>query len=363
MPWSCLSPVNPYGVKMSESRSGAVSNAGAADVAMQFPAQSVPQSRAIEVSVSPSVAGALFGALDYLTAFPYGCTEQTMSSFLPNVIVTRALKELNVTADVNKDLLAGKLKAGLDRLSDFQREDGGWGWWKTDESDVFMTAYVVGGLSQAKSAGVAVNDDSLQRGLKWLRAAYDKNPKMAADLKAYVAYAMSQAGAVDAQVLEDAWNVHDKLTSDGAALLGLTFEAARNADRVAALEKQIEAGVKTDDAYAWWTGDRDYLMDYWFDTSSETTAMALKFLSHVKPDSPLLPKAVLYLMDHRQGYYWYSTKQTAMVIFGLTGLFEAARVELKPRRLTGNRHRQLGRIGAGESLRSGRRSFLLLPKR
>ena len=34
-----------------------------------------------------------FGALDYLTSYPYGCTEQTMSSFLPNVIVAQTLQE------------------------------------------------------------------------------------------------------------------------------------------------------------------------------------------------------------------------------------------------------------------------------
>ncbi len=37
----------------------------------------------------------------------------------------------------------------------FQHEDGGWGWWETDDSHPFMTAYVVAGLAQAQAAGVA----------------------------------------------------------------------------------------------------------------------------------------------------------------------------------------------------------------
>ena len=41
-----------------------------------------------------------------------------------------------------------KMQAGLERLKDYQHEDGGWGWWKEDESRVSMTAYVVGGLGQ-----------------------------------------------------------------------------------------------------------------------------------------------------------------------------------------------------------------------
>ena len=51
----------------------------------------------------------------------------------------------------------------------------------------------------------------------------------------------------------------------------------------------------------------------------ETTAYALKFLAKQRPQSPLLPKAALCLVNHRnEGYYWSSTKQTAMVIYGLT---------------------------------------------
>ena len=48
------------------------------------------------MSLAPSMAGSLLGALDYLTTFPYGCTEQTLSSFLPNVMVTRALTQLKL---------------------------------------------------------------------------------------------------------------------------------------------------------------------------------------------------------------------------------------------------------------------------
>src|SRR5438045_8896384 len=65
--------------------------------------------------------------------------------------------------------------------------------------------------------------------------------------------------------------------------------------------------------------DRDPLMEFYVDASAETTAYALKFLAKQRPQSPLLAKAALYLANHRdEGYYWSSTKQTAMVIYGLT---------------------------------------------
>ena len=45
---------------------------------------------------------------------------------------------------------------GLNRLYDFHHADGGWGWWKEGDSDHFMTAYVVWGMSLAKEAGIEV---------------------------------------------------------------------------------------------------------------------------------------------------------------------------------------------------------------
>ena len=316
-------PVEPQGVKITSSRSG--SQSGGVNIA--FPKAVVPLSRKLEIAVSPSIAGALFGAIDYLTEFPYGCTEQTLSSFVPNVIVSKALSDLNIKSDVNKQLLNQKISAGLDRLYDFQHEDGGWGWWKTDDSGIFMTTDAVAGLSQAKAAGVEVKPDALDNGVKWLKAAYPKEPRMLPDLKAYSVYALALAG--DNSLMEDAWGQRSGMTSYGRALLGLALESAKDA-RSAQMAAAIESDVKTNESEAWWPNDRDTLMDFYADTSSETTAFALKLLVHEKPQSPLLPKAAVYLMNHRsEGFYWYSTKQTAMVIYGLTDYLKSTG-ELKP---------------------------------
>ncbi len=64
--------------------------------------------------------GSLFGALDYLTSFPYGCVEQTMSSFLPDITVQQAVRDLGLKVDLDQAALQEKIRAGLDRLYTFQ---------------------------------------------------------------------------------------------------------------------------------------------------------------------------------------------------------------------------------------------------
>ncbi len=323
-------PVKPFGVRLSMSKNGSLDNPnGEAAADLAFPAEIDPASRTVEVSLSPSIAGTIFGALEYLTSFPYGCTEQTMSSFLPNVIVSQTLKELKIPAKIDAADLLKKTRAGLDRLYDFQHEDGGWGWWHDDPSHPFMSAYVVSGIAQAKAAGYPVRDEVIERGRAWLKQQLETNRELHADLRAYVAYALSASGVVDPKGLDAAWDKRDDMTSYGAAVMGHAFAATRD-PRLAEMLSRLESKAKSDELDAYWTVDHDHLMGFHGDTTTEATAFALKLLVRHKPDSPLIAKAAHWLASHRdEGYYWRSTKQTAMVVYGLTDYLRTSG-ELQP---------------------------------
>lgn len=72
------------------------------------------------------------------------------------------------------------------------------------------------------------------------------------------------------------------------------------------------------DTEAYWPSKYDYFLEFYVDDSVESTAYAVRLLSLTRPESPLLPKAAFWLVNHRDGgYYWMSTKQTAMAVFGL----------------------------------------------
>ena len=190
-------PVEPVGVPRTINGVGTISEkSGEGKVLVNFPANTDGAAHSLHVEISPSIAGSLFSALDYLTSYPYGCTEQTMSSFLPNVIVAETLKKLNLPSRINPSDLDAMVHAGLARLSDYQHDDGGWGWWKEDESRVFMSAYVVGGLAEAKRTYPPdpQSRQMLAKGIGYLRRQLADHPRMIPDLRAYVIYALSEAG-------------------------------------------------------------------------------------------------------------------------------------------------------------------------
>jgi hypothetical protein len=313
-------PVKGYGVQLSKGAAGTLSDGQSAKASLEGNGGH----RIVELRVSPSMAGSLFGALEYLTQFPYGCTEQTMSSFLPNIIVTRALNELGIKSNIKPAELQKKVDAGQTRLYDYQHDDGAWGWWKNDASHPFMTAHVVSGLKAARSAGYSINEDNLKRAETWLRSEFRRQSDARADLRAYIAMALGTKPE-----LEEAFRQRDRMTSYGLAFLGLGLDSIKD-PRAIEIAQALEAQAKQTASEAWWPGTRDPLLDFPNDIAPETTAHVLKLLSRTRPKSALLPKAASWLVAHKdQGEWWNSTKQTAMVIYGVTDYLKASG-ELKP---------------------------------
>jgi uncharacterized protein YfaS (alpha-2-macroglobulin family) len=319
-------PILPVGVKQTDAKSGSLTASDQDETTtVTLPGDPAQAGQALDITLGPSIAGSIFSALDYLTSYPYGCTEQTMSSFLPNIVVAQAMKDLQLKTTVDTPALEQKIQAGMARLKDFQHDDGGWGWWKDDDSLVFMTAYVVSGFGEAHAAGYDVDADSLGHGEDFLHSALANNPKMIADLRAYVVYALEINGAATSDEMTAAWNARGSMTTQGLSMVGLAFAGTGDTAKAQEMAAKVEslATVNTQEAY--WKSDYDSFMEFEIEDSAETTAYAVRLLSVAKPSSALLPKAAFWLVENRDGgYYWDSTKETAMVIFGLTEYMKAS---------------------------------------
>jgi alpha-2-macroglobulin len=304
-------PIVPRGLKETRADSFAIADDDADKVlTFSLPANADPNARTLRVEASPSIAGTLFGALDYLTSYPYGCTEQTMSSFLPNVIVTQALQSVKTATIKDTNDIGKKTRRGLRRLYAYQHEDGGWGWWKDDPTTAWMTAYVVDGLMQARKAGYDVDDTHLSNGAAALKKMLDENKdgsdnELAGDARAYAAYALAESGETDTRYLSDLFANRTKLTAYGRAFLALGL-AERGDKRAQVLAADIERTAKGNGAEAMW------------DNNTEATALSVKALARVAPQSQVLPQAARWLVGHRRfGYYWLSTRETAFAVYGL----------------------------------------------
>jgi uncharacterized protein YfaS (alpha-2-macroglobulin family) len=327
--------VVPHGLKQTLGGSMTLSDDSAdKTISLNLPGNAHSQARSLRIEAAPSIAGTLFGALDYLTAYPYGCTEQTMSSFLPNVVVAGALKEVKTTSIRATNDLGAKVQRGMDRLHDYQHDDGGWGWWKNDKSDAFMTAYVIDGLTLASRAGYKTDNSRITNGRDKLgrMIAAGKNDDGQAidpDTRAYMIYALGESGTLDGGLINELFSKRGELQPYGRALLALALKQRHDDGRAKQVAGEIEQSANTNQYDAHWESKHNS-HGYMVENDTEATALSLKALSRISPQSGLLAKTARWLVGNRRnGYYWDSTKQTAFAIFGLTDYVKVSK-ELSP---------------------------------
>ena len=328
--------VVPRGLHQVKNESAAFADENAEKTfSLNLPQSADASARSLRIDVAPSVAGTLFGALDYLTTYPYGCTEQTMSSFLPNVIVSQALHDVKSSSIRNSNDLPKKVQKGLDRLYAYQHNDGGWGWWKDDQSDPFMTAYVVSGLTLAKQNGYQPEDNRIASGREKLKQMLDSGTTEAGtqidlETRAFMVYALEESGGSDSRHLEKIVSERGSLQPYGRALLALTLKQRKDDKRARDVAAEIERTVTADDFSAHWESHRKAMLDFAESNDTEATALSLKALARVKPDSAMLPRVARWLVSNRRNsFYWNSTKDTAFAIFGLIDYLKVSR-ELSP---------------------------------
>lgn len=127
-----------------------------------------PSAGALEIELSPTVGSAVVQSLDELIGFPYGCVEQTMSRFLPTVVVADTLKKLSLPPIRRQAEIPSMVAEGYSRLRKMRIYNAAWGWWEYGDPDEFMTALVLEGLDLAKKAGYPSENLDPGPAVKWL---------------------------------------------------------------------------------------------------------------------------------------------------------------------------------------------------
>ncbi len=112
----------------------------------------------VEISSIPSMN--LQKRLNYLIEYPHGCIEQTTSAVFPQLV----LNQLTDLDDYKKIQVEKNVKAGISKLQNFQRPDGGFSYWPGGyESDEWGSNYAGHFLVEAQNNGYLVSDYMLQQ--------------------------------------------------------------------------------------------------------------------------------------------------------------------------------------------------------
>ncbi|HEX8848866.1 MAG TPA: alpha-2-macroglobulin family protein [Gemmatimonadaceae bacterium] len=120
-----------------------------------------PDRSRLEVSLGGSVLALVRGAYEQLRVYPWYCTEQVTSAGRPLLALYNAGLATGVTS-ITPAIAKRDLLRAVAMLSDRQREDGGIGYWGSDQwTSPWLTAYAGGFLLDARQAGIPVRDSVL----------------------------------------------------------------------------------------------------------------------------------------------------------------------------------------------------------
>lgn len=372
-------PIVIHGIMKQDSFSGAISpqkaEPGKADgkqnIASQTIEFTVPDQRKeeqsrLEVRYSPTLAGAMLDAVPYLVDYPYGCTEQTLNRFLPAAITQKVVRDMGVDistleqkyTNLNAQEIGAAqerakqwnktkcnpvfnpiemdkiVKDGVERISNMQCADGGWGWFSGSGEYSFphTTAVVVHGLFTARASDVRVSDEVFNRGVDWLQryeseqitllenALIEKKPeglrwKSSADnLDALIYDILAECGKHNPKMGEFLYRDRTKLSPYALALIGLAYDKTEQVEKRDMVIRNLSQFLRQDDENQTAYLELGCPYWYWYGSEIEAQAWYLKLLCRTN-QTELASRLVKYLLNNRKhATYWNSTRDTALVL-------------------------------------------------
>ena len=284
--------------------------------------------------------------LEKLIQMPFGCGEQNMIVFAPDVFITRYLKE---SGQLKPEIMA---KAELLMITGYQREltyrhnDGSFSaFGESDKSgSLWLTAFVLKSFDRAKEL-IYIDEEVLEKAKQWIISHQNKDgsfdqvgfvhhQEMMGGLKgktaltAYVALALLEAGEKTASAkavdyLEKSLeSIDDPYTM---ALVAYSLELAQSFSKDAAYRKLIGM-VKEDENGMYWEGTSTDIVPTEIKVrnmvrstaSIETTAYALMALV-LHGDNISANKTAQWLLGQRNALGGYgSTQDTVVALDALT---------------------------------------------
>jgi len=343
--------VEAEGVAQEVVNNLALSDGQTHNVSTGLPNNIVPGSDRTYLAVTSSYLTQTLDGLESLIQMPFGCGEQNMIVFAPDVYITRYLK---TSGQLKPEIMAKAEKlmiTGYQRELTFRRSDGSFSAFgqSDQEGSLWLTAFVLKCFSEAKDL-MYIDDGVLNDAKSWILS--HKNTDGSFDsvgfihhqellgglqgqtaLTAYVTIALLQAGEITgaASSVRYLETQLDK-TSDpyAVALISYALELAKSNKKDAAYNKLMKLAIEDENGLHWGTDNIHPLetgaqpnfkmmpvMPKPQTSTIETTAYAaLALIKHA--DNLNAGRAAKWLVSRRNAFGGFgSTQDTVMALQAL----------------------------------------------
>lgn len=352
--------VEPEGVQREQLENGVLQPGVTRSVNLSLPGDTVPDSARSYVAITGSFLAQTIQGLDGLLQMPFGCGEQNMINFAPDVYILDYLNSTNQDKPEIRAKAETFLITGYQRELTYQRSDGSFSaFGESDpEGSTFLTAFVLKTFAQAKDL-TYIDESVLTNAADWLAAHQEPDGSFEPvgflahqelmggvngpdSLTAYAAIAMIEAGQTESAAKAIAFlegrldEIDDAYT---LALVTYALELAGSGSAGAAYDTLIAAAEQDDDGLHWPGGGPEPLpfderQPVPFDAigamSSDIEATGYALLALVEHgDQTNAAGAAKWLVSHRNSLGGFgSTQDTVVGLQALTAFAAQASADV-----------------------------------
>ncbi|GAB1609825.1 pregnancy zone protein-like [Argonauta hians] len=249
----------------------------------------VADSSSAFVSIIGDIMGPTLSGLDHLVKMPYGCGEQNMVGFVPNIHVIRYLSYVNKKSSPLIPQAVKHMKIGYQRELQFQHKDGTFS--AFGESDkhgsTWLTAFVLKSFAQAKDF-IFIDESIFSKIIKWfrwnqleigcfhefgkvwssyLKGGLESNGDI--PLTAYTVIALLEANVTKQETIHNAMKCLSKAEINDTYTLALVHYAyvlyGKDVEKKEDLRKELITRVVRDDGDMYWSRTNKKINDGEFD--------------------------------------------------------------------------------------------------
>ncbi|XP_073541265.1 alpha-2-macroglobulin-like [Phyllobates terribilis] len=313
------------------------------EISLKIPNNILEDSARAHVTVLGDLMGTAMQNLDRLLAMPYGCGEQNMVLFTPNIFILQYLEKTHQLNNEIKSKAKKFLETGYQRQLTYKRDDGSYSaFGKSDkEGNTWLTGFVVKSFSKARPY-IFIDESHLHHSFSWLKKNQEDtgcfrsvgrlfNNAMKGgveddiSLSACITIALLEAGvSLQDPLLRNALTCLRNISVDVSnvytqALLAYTFSLSGETELREALMDKLEKKAVRGDGQLHWKRDSALPpeVSHWHQAqSAEVELTSYVLLAHLHGPTPDLVKSseiVSWLSKQQNPYGGFSSTQDTVV--------------------------------------------------
>ncbi|XP_044855790.1 alpha-2-macroglobulin-like protein 1 isoform X2 [Mauremys mutica] len=162
--------VQPGGILEEKAHSSLLCQEASEEISLQLPANVLEGSERAHVTVLGDIMGTALQNIDRLLAMPYGCGEQNMVRFAPNIYIQQYLEKSGQLSPEIRDKAKGFLQSGYQRELLYKHNDGSYSAFGESDAtgNTWLTAFVLKSFGQARPY-ISIDEKHLEDALRWLQ--------------------------------------------------------------------------------------------------------------------------------------------------------------------------------------------------